>query len=196
MIETEAADPFMLFDQWMAEAQASEPALADAMCLSTIGENGAPSIRMVLLKEYGPSGFVFYTNTQSRKGRALAANSHAALCLHWKSLARQISIEGRAEQVSDVEADAYFATRARDAQVGAWASKQSQRLPSRGELEERVKDFEAKYADTAIPRPLFWSGYRVVPTRIEFWQNRDSRLHDRLVYTMASAGWTKEQLYP
>ena len=196
MNATDTTDPFMLFDRWMTEAEASEPNLANAMCLSTTAQGGAPSSRMVLLKEYGPRGVVFYTNMDSRKGRALRDNDQAALCLHWKSIERQVTIEGRAVEVTGEEADAYFATRPRGAQIGAWASKQSQPLKGKRELEARVKEFEVKYGDVPVPRPPNWSGFRLVPTRFEFWQGRDNRLHDRRVFTAKDGGWTTEWLYP
>ena len=190
-------DPFARFREWMAEAEAQEPADANAMTIATATPDGRPSARVVLLKGVDERGFVFYTNLGSRKSAELAANSHAALLFHWKSLARQIRIEGVVEPVTDAEADAYFASRARISRLGAWASDQSRVLDDRLALERRLAEYEAKYPGEAVPRPPHWSGYRVLPERFEFWQNMPFRLHDRTVYTRdADGGWTAGKLFP
>lgn len=190
-------DPLALFEQWLGEAEESEPNDPTAMTLATVNVEGMPSARMVLLKGCDAQGFVFYTNYESRKGRQLLANSKAALLFHWKSLRRQVRIEGRVEQVSAVEADAYFASRNKQSQIGAWASQQSRPLEGRFELEKRVALFAAKYAVTTVPRPPHWSGFRVVPELMEFWQDGAFRLHDRLVFSRAGeAAWTSQRLYP
>src|SRR3954467_15640891 len=179
MIEFNASDPFGLFRQWMADAEKSEPEDPNAMALATADASGVPSVRMVLLKGIDSRGFVFYTNLESRKGVQLAQNPHAALCFHWKSLRRQIRVEGPVEPVSDAEADEYYHSRPRGSQIGARASRQSSPLQGRGELEKRVAEFAARHAIGTIPRPPFWSGFRVLPSRIEFWHDRPLRLPDR-----------------
>jgi len=190
-------DPFARFGEWMAEAEATEPSDANAMTVATAGLDGAPSARIVLLKAVDARGFVFYTNKESRKADELAANPRAALLFHWKSLGRQVRIEGRVTDVTAAEADAYFASRLRISRLGAWASDQSRPLPDRATLERRLAEQEARYPGDDIPRPPFWSGYRVVPDRFEFWQNMDFRLHDRTVYTLAGDGrWGVGKLYP
>ena len=189
-------EPFAPFERWFALAAASEP-LAETMTLATATRDGVPSLRAVLLKGADPRGFVFYTNFDSRKAEELLANPRAAVCFHWKSLARQIRIEGSVSLVSDAEADAYFASRPRDSQIGAWASDQSRPLADRRELETRFADATRQYADsTVVPRPPNWSGFRVQPDRIEFWQERPYRLHDRVLFTRAGDTWGKQRLYP
>lgn len=191
------ADPFALFAKWMEDAEASEPNDPNAMALATADGQGRPSVRMVLLKGWDDGGFVFYTNLESRKGSDLAANPFGALCLHWKSLRRQIRAEGAFTQVSDEEADAYFATRARASQIGAWASQQSRPLGGRFELERRVGEYAAKFGLGTVPRPPHWSGFRMNPERMEFWQDRAFRLHDRFDYHRGEDGtWHLEHLYP
>jgi pyridoxamine 5'-phosphate oxidase len=193
-------DPFELFETWFAEAQASEPDEPEAMAVATAGENGRPSARMVLLKDRSPLGFVFYTHEQSAKGEDLSQNPRAALLFHWKSLCRQVRIEGAVERVSDAEADAYFATRARDSQLGAWASDQSRPLDSRENFERRFEEVRRRFDGQAVPRPASWGGYRVVPDRIEFWTAREHRLHERRLFTREGGpegrGWTEGLLYP
>ena len=189
-------DPFEQFRGWFAEAEKAEPNDPNAMAVATATAEGGPSVRMVLLKEWDARGFVFYTNLESRKGDELKANPHAALLFHWKSLRRQVRIEGPVELVSDAEADAYYASRARLSRIGAWASEQSRPLPRRGALLARVARYEATYPIGAVPRPPFWSGYRVVPARFEFWQDMPFRLHDRSVYVRAGEGWETMKLYP
>jgi pyridoxamine 5'-phosphate oxidase len=191
-----ATDPFSLFDDWFAEAQASEPDLPEALSVATADATGQPSSRMVLLKDDGPDGFVFYTNVESAKGIQLTENPRAALLFHWKSLRRQVRIEGMAEAASEGEADAYFASRARDSQLGAWASDQSRPLENRERFEQRFEELERRYAGQDVPRPPFWSGYRVVPDRIEFWTERPYRLHERRLFQRDGSGWTEELLYP
>ena len=191
------ADPFAKFEKWMAEAWRHEPDDANAMTLATATPDGTPAARIVLLKGADGRGFVFYTNTQSRKGGELAANSRAALLFHWKPQGRQVRIEGRVEPVTEAEADTYYASRARISRLGAWASDQSRTLPERAELERRLAEYETKYPNEDIPRPPHWSGYRVVPERFEFWQNMPYRLHDRTVFIgKAGGGWTVGKLYP
>lgn len=191
-----ATDPFSLFDEWFADARASEPDLPEAMSVATADASGRPSSRMVLLKAHGPDGFVFYTHAGSAKGRQLAENPRAALLFHWKSLGRQVRIEGSVEPVGDAEADAYFASRARDSQLGAWASEQSRPLDSQATFERRIEEAKQRFAGQDVPRPPDWSGYRVVPERIEFWTERPYRLHERRLFSRGAAGWSEGLLYP
>jgi pyridoxamine 5'-phosphate oxidase len=190
-----AADPITLFEEWFATAYAQEP-MAEAVSLATADASGRPSVRMVLLKGVSAEGFVFYTNTTSRKGRDIAANPQGALCFHWKTLGRQVRIEGRFGPVTAAEADAYFASRPRESQLGAWASLQSEVLPDRTTLSERYRAAEARYRGGPVPRPPHWSGYRLAPTMIEFWHDVPSRLHDRLVYERDAGVWRTRRLYP
>ena len=191
-----ADDPHALFETWFAEAMAAEPHDANAMTLATANAGGAPSARMVLLKEHDPRGFVFFTNLDSRKGGELADNPNAALLFHWKSLRRQVRIEGPVEPVSGAEADAYFATRSRDSQLGAWASEQSRPLDHRDTFEHRYEEMRARFDGASVPRPPRWSGFRVVPTTIEFWTDREHRLHERRLFTRDGEGWAEGLLYP
>lgn len=190
-------DPFPQFAEWYAEARQSEPNDSNAMALATADADGRPSVRMVLLKGHGPDGFIFYTNFEGRKADDLLVNPNAALLFHWKSLRRQIRIEGAVGRVDDATADAYFATRSRDSQLGAWASDQSRPLDSRATFMNRYADMKAEFEGMDVPRPPHWSGFRLVPRRIEFWQDREHRLHERWLYTSdGKGGWSKGMLYP
>lgn len=189
-------DPFALFDEWFAEAKRSEPNDPNAMALATADREGRPSVRMVLLKGHGMNGFVFYTNEQSNKANDLSANPRAALLFHWKSLRRQVRIEGSVEAVSPDEADEYFASRGRDSQLGAWASDQSRPLDSRSTFEARFVEMESRYHGKAVPRPPHWGGFRVKADKIEFWSDRPHRLHERRLFVRGSVGWNEGLLYP
>ena len=189
-------DPHALFQSWMEEAKASEPNDPNACAVATVGADGMPSVRMVLLKGHDARGFVFYTNRESRKAGELAGDPKAALLFHWKSLRRQVRIEGRVRIVSDAESDAYFASRGRDSQLGAWASEQSRPLPDRATFETRFAEMQTRFEGGGVPRPPHWGGYRVAPERIEFWQDRAHRLHERRLFTRAGEGWTEGLLYP
>lgn len=191
-----ADDPLALFDAWFAEAQSAEPGLAEAMAVATADAGGAPSVRMVLLKGHGPDGFDFYTNLDSRKAEELAANPAAALLFHWKSLRRQVRLEGPVEPLSDAEADSYFASRSRDSQVSAWASDQSRPLASRLEFEARCAAIRERYEGRDIPRPPRWGGFRLKPRMIEFWSERPHRMHERRLFTRTADGWDEGLLYP
>ena len=188
-------DPLALFDEWLAEARGAEVNDPEAMALATVAD-GQPSVRMVLLKGHGPEGFVFYTNEQSAKGEQLAASPQAALLFHWKTLRRQVRIEGAVERVPNAQADAYFATRGRDSQLGAWASDQSRPLDSRATFEQRFDEVKQQFEGQDVPRPAHWGGYRVVPDRIEFWTDRPHRLHERRLFTRSGGAWTERLLYP
>lgn len=190
-------DPFTLFAEWMEQARASEPNDPEAMSLATADEVGNPTVRIVLLKDHGPEGFTFYTNEQSAKGRELSVNPHAALLFHWKSLRRQVRIEGSVDRVAPEVADAYFATRSRESQLGAWASDQSRPLESRKLFEARYEDVKARFHDQPVPRPPHWGGFRLIPLMIEFWTDRPHRLHDRRVFLAQDGGdWSEGLLYP
>ena len=189
-------DPLALFDAWYAEAKAAEINDPDAMSVATATPEGRPSVRIVLLKGHGPEGFVFYTNADSRKGEELASNPQAALLFHWKALRRQVRVEGAVEEVSAAEADAYFATRGRDSQIGAWASDQSRPLDRRETFEARCDEARSRFEGSDVPRPPRWTGFRVKPERIEFWSDRPHRLHERRVFTCSEDGWSEGLLYP
>jgi pyridoxamine 5'-phosphate oxidase len=190
-------DPHALFESWFAEARAAEPNDAEAMALATAGAGGRPSVRMVLLKGHDERGFAFYSNSESRKGAEIAANAQAALLFHWKSLRRQVRIEGAIAPTSEAEADAYFATRSRDARIGAWASDQSRPLDSRAAFEARYERLVAEFEGKDVARPAYWWGYRIVPERIEFWTDRPHRLHERRLFVrMADGAWAESLLYP
>jgi pyridoxamine 5'-phosphate oxidase len=190
------SDPFALFDEWFAKASESEPNDPNSMALATAGPDAQPHVRMVLLKSHGPEGFVFYTNEKSAKGEELRENPRSALLFHWKSLRRQIRIEGLVERVSSFEADSYFATRGRDSQLGAWASEQSRPLDSRETFELRFEEMKARFEGKEVPRPPYWGGYRLKPHRIEFWTDRPHRLHDRRLFTLQGGSWSDGLLYP
>ena len=190
-------DPFAHFQAWMADAEASEPSDPNAMTVVTTTPDGKPSARTILLKGTDPRGFVFYTNKESRKAGELAATANVFLLFYWKSLGRQIRIEGSVEHVTDAEADIYYASRPRVSRLGAWASDQSRPLANRAELERRLAEYDAKYPGETIPRPPHWSGYRVIPTYFEFWQNMEFRLHDRTIYQPTpGGGWSTGKLFP
>ena len=190
-------EPHTLFKTWLKDAEKAEPNDPNAMCLATIGENNMPSARMVLLKAHDERGFVFYTNAESKKGTQLSENMAAALCFYWKSLRKQIRIEGKVELVSKEEADAYFNSRHRGSRIGAWASKQSRPLSNREEFEERIEKYESEFEGKENPpRPDYWRGYRVIPYEIEFWINEEFRLHRRCVYKPENGAWQKTMLYP
>jgi pyridoxamine 5'-phosphate oxidase len=194
----DARDPFALFAEWLADATKSEINDPTGMALATADADGYPDVRMVLLKGADERGFVFYTNLESAKGEELAANPRAALCFHWKSLRRQVRVRGLVSRTSDAEADDYFATRPRDSQIGAWASRQSRELASRFEFEKEIARYAAKFGVSKVPRPPHWSGFRIEPLQIEFWRDRPFRLHDRLVFTRGGvdAPWTTAKLFP
>ncbi|MBW8881072.1 MAG: pyridoxamine 5'-phosphate oxidase [Asticcacaulis sp.] len=196
--EIDAAEPFTLFGQWLADARKSEPNDPNVMALSTVDSDGMPDVRMVLLKDFDADGFVFYTNTHSAKGQQLIESGKAALLFHWKSLRRQVRIRGEVTMVSEAEADAYFQTRARQSQIGAWASDQSRPLPDRFALEKRVADFALKFGLGRIERPAHWTGVRVAPLSLEFWRDRPFRLHDRVLFTRPEThgSWTRGKLFP
>jgi pyridoxamine 5'-phosphate oxidase len=197
MAEIRGDNPIVIFQAWLTEAHDSEPNDPTAMTLATADRDGIPSARMVLLKDADARGFAFYTNTESQKGVELDANCHAALVFHWKSLRRQVRIAGTVERVGDAEADEYFASRARGSQIGAWASDQSSPLEGRFALEKRVAKFAAKFGAGKVPRPPHWTGYRVIPQEIEFWQDKPFRLHERVVYSRdGESGWTTGRVYP
>ncbi|WP_114952727.1 pyridoxamine 5'-phosphate oxidase [Sphingosinicella terrae] len=190
------ADPHALFDEWFAEARLSEPNDPEAVALATADADGAPSVRMVLMKGHDDRGFVFYTNSRSRKGGELAANPRAAMLFHWKALRRQVRIEGPVAPVTDTEADAYFATRGRESQLGAWASDQSRPMAGRSVFESRYQALVTDYEGRDVPRPPHWWGYRIAPERIEFWIDRAHRLHERRLFTRTAGGWAESLLYP
>jgi pyridoxamine 5'-phosphate oxidase len=191
-----AADPFRLFAEWLGDAESAEPNDPTAMALASVDSDGMPNVRMVLLKGMQDGGFVFFTNFESNKGRELIANPKAALCFHWKSLRRQIRARGTIDIVSKEEADAYFSTRPRGSRIGAWASKQSRPLESRFALEKAVASYAAKFAIGEVPRPDYWSGFRLTPVEMEFWKNGQFRLHDRIRFVRGGEGWEKTRLYP
>ena len=193
---SQPTDPIARFQAWLAEAETSEPNDATAMSLASVDTDGMPNVRMVLLKDVDARGFVFYTNFESAKGEELLAKPKAALCFHWKSLRRQVRVQGAIEPVSDAEADAYFASRAKDSQIGAWASQQSRPLPDRFALEKAVAVYAAKHGLGTVPRPPYWSGFRLLHERLEFWTDKPFRLHDREVFTREGAGWTTVKLFP
>ena len=191
-----ASDPFQLFGEWFAEARASETNDPEAMALATASADGGPSVRMVLLKGHGPHGFVFYTNRNSAKAQQLAENARAALLFHWKSLRRQVRVEGPVQRVPDEQSDAYFASRSRDSQLGAWASEQSAPLDARETFERNFQEMGRRFLGVNVPRPPHWGGYRVIPERIEFWSDRPHRLHERRLFTRSETGWSEGLLYP
>ena len=195
---TEASEPFVLFSRWFEDAKGSEPNDPNAMALATVDGSGMPNVRMVLMKGWDEAGFVFYTNTESAKGREILGTLKAALVFHWKTLRRQVRVRGLIEQVTDAEADAYFQSRPRDSRIGAWASQQSRPLEGRFALEKAVAINAAKYAIGEVPRPQHWTGFRIKPVEMEFWHDRPFRLHDRVVFRrdMPSSDWTKTRLYP
>ena len=193
---TEASEPLTLFANWFGDAEKTEPNDPNAVALATVDAEGLPDVRMVLLKGYDERGFVFYTNFESAKGVEILGSMKAAMCFHWKSLRRQVRLRGPVEIVSDEEADAYYASRARGSRIGAWASKQSRPLESRFALEKAVAEYTARHAIGDIPRPPYWSGFRIMPQTIEFWHDRPFRLHDRLVFSRDGEGWRTTRLYP
>lgn len=193
---TEEGEPFALFAKWLKDAEGSEINDPNAVALATVDADGLPNVRMVLLKGVDDRGFVFYTNFESQKGQEILGQKKAAMCFHWKSLRRQVRVRGPVSVVSDEEADAYYASRARGSRIGAWASKQSRPLEGRFALEKAVAEYTAKFAIGEIPRPPYWSGFRIEPTSIEFWHDRQFRLHDRVEFRRTDGGWEKVRMYP